>query len=96
MKTSLQITSDIQIPDRLYNEAAELFLNHLKEYYAMQLLTGDNLLQSSEKRQQNKNVQLVIHHSLSCLGKTCPLYYKSRKDADNARPHYQKRIVNIQ
>ena len=96
MKTSFEITSDIEIPDRLYNEAAELFLNHLKEYYEEQLLKDGSLSQTSQKSQQNQNAQQVIHRSLSFLGKTCPLYYRKRKDADNARPHYQNRLSGIQ
>ena len=89
MKTSFQINSDIQIPVHLYNEAAELFLNHLKKYYEAQLCSNDSLSLSSEKLLQSQNAQMAFQYSLSFLGKTCPLYYKKHKDACNARPHYQ-------
>jgi hypothetical protein len=96
MKTSFLITSDIQIPDHLYNEAAELFLNHLEKYYEAQLLKDGNCVLTSLELEQKKNVQRVFLRQLVRLGQSCPLYYKKRKDADNARPHYQNQLSGIQ
>ena len=64
MKTSIHLNSDIQIPVHLYNEAAELFLNHLKKYYEAQLCSNDSLSLSSEKLQQSQNAQMAFQHDV--------------------------------
>jgi hypothetical protein len=96
MKISFLITSDIQIPDHLYNEAAELFLNHLEKHYEEQLLKDGNCVLTSPEIEQKKNVQRVFLRSLARLGQSCPLYYKKGKGLGNVARPYQNRFSGIQ
>ncbi|WP_348814107.1 hypothetical protein [Flavobacterium maritimum] len=76
MEITFKLQTDIQIPDHLYNEAAELFLNHLEKYYEAQLLKGGNSSLTSEEQAQKKNSRKVFLRPLNHLGRSCPLYYK--------------------
>lgn len=83
MEISFRLETDIQIPDHLYNEAAELFLNHLEKYYEEQLLKGSNSSLISQEQEQKRNSRKVFVRSLSYLGQKCPLYYKKGKGSRN-------------
>lgn len=83
-KVSFQLDADIGIPNHVYDAAAELFLNHLKKHYAAQLLTGGSSQYPLKNQAQMKNMELIFHHPLNLLGKTCPLYYKKKEAPCNA------------
>ncbi|OXA83780.1 hypothetical protein B0A56_00620 [Flavobacterium columnare NBRC 100251 = ATCC 23463] len=86
MTVTFKIITDIQITDQKYNEAAELFLNHLTSHYEEQLLKGASLVLPSEGLVR-KNKSHIIHPlHLNSLGKTSPLYYKTSKQIHNALP----------
>ena len=89
MEISFLIKSDIQIPDHLYNEAAELFQDHLKKYYEEQLSKGGNSVLTSQESIRKKNTRKIHLVQLNYLGQRCPLYYKKGKGSHNASQRYQ-------
>ena len=78
MTVEINFKPGIQIPRHLYNEAAELFLNHLEEYYEAQLLKDGSSLLTSQELGRTKNIQLIYHRPQLYVGQSCPLYYKKR------------------
>jgi len=95
-KIIFEIESDIQISLHLYNEAAELFLNHLKKYYEEQLLKGNNFPYPFGLLPKTKNVQMIIPRQLNHLSKSCPLYYKRQKGLGSAARPSQNQLLSIQ
>lgn len=83
MKIEINLEIDIEIPVHVYNEAVELFLNHVKEHYAMRLLTDDDLSPIFETPSPSGIPDIIHFQSLSLLGKTCPIYDKKSKADDN-------------
>ncbi|MFE3868736.1 hypothetical protein ACFX5E_11710 [Flavobacterium sp. LS2P90] len=78
MEITFQLQPDIQIPNYLYNEAAELFLSHLEKGYEELLLKGGNSPLTLKDKRQMKNSRKVFLRPLNHLGRSCPLYYKKR------------------
>jgi hypothetical protein len=92
MKATFQIETDIRIPDHLYNEAVELFLNHLEKGLEAQLLKYGNSFLTSQEQEQMKNSRRVAVRPLSRAGQSLPLYYKKGKNAHSASPRHQNQI----
>ena len=78
MEIIFKLQPDLQIPDHLYNEAAELFLNHLEKHYEELLLKGGNSPLTLQEKEQMNNTHILVSRPLAVLGQKCPLYYKKR------------------
>lgn len=92
MEVIFQIETDIQIPDHLYNEAAELFQDHLRKYYEEQLLKGDSSLLISQGLDQKRNTRKIHLVQLDHLGQSCPLYCKKHKGLGSAVQPCQSQV----
>lgn len=79
MKVTITIQPDIQIPNHLYNEAAELFLNHIQKHYEELLLKGDNSPLTLKEKEQMNSTHIHVYRPLVAYGQRCPLYYRKRK-----------------
>jgi hypothetical protein len=92
MIVEINIKSNIQIPRNLYNEAVELFLNHLEKVHEEQLLKGDNSFLTSQGLSEKKNTRLIFVRPQFCLGQSSPLRYKKGRGIRNVRPVYQTQL----
>lgn len=92
IQVEILVKSDIQIPAHIYDEAAELFQNHLREYYEAQLLKDEYpRVNISLEQSLKKNTRMIRQLQLNYLGRTCPLYYKKNKGLDSVARPYQNR-----
>jgi hypothetical protein len=78
MNATFQLETDIRIPDHLYSEAVELFLNHLEKGLEAQLLKDGNSPLTSKEKEQMNSTRVLVTRPLVVLGQKCPLYYKKR------------------
>ncbi|MFL1609553.1 hypothetical protein PGK51_12540, partial [Riemerella anatipestifer] len=90
MYLKMEVTPDMKIPAHVYNEAAELFLNHLRKYSEEQLRKdGSSLLTS----QYPKKIEICYMRQINPLGESCPAVYKNAKGIRNVllTPELRKR-----
>ncbi len=90
----IEVTPDCQIPAHVYNEAVELFQNHLKEYAEEQLLIdGSSLVLCGNPGK----IEMTRVRPISPLGQYCPAIYKNSRGVRNVllTPEFQKRNTRL-
>ena len=91
----IEVIPDCEIPDHIYNEAVELFQNHLKKYAEAQLLIdGSSLVLCGNL----KKIEMTRHRPISPLGRYCPAIYKNSRGVRNVllSPEQHRRSIQLQ
>lgn len=96
-KVRMEITPDCEIPAHVYNEAAELFLNHLEKFVEEQLLKGENLSAFYESPLP-RCISYIRGDGINPIGKYSPALYKNSRGVRNVilTPEFQKRNTQLQ
>jgi hypothetical protein len=80
-KIQISVNPDVEIPDHVYDEAVELYLNHLKTHCEAQVNKGENLHLLCENQGKHETIcSLQISPWYEYYGKV----YKTEKDLKNA------------
>lgn len=88
----MEVTPDCEIPAHVYNEAAELFLNHLRKFAVEKLLKGENPVGSCEK---SRKFYASYIRPISPLGEYCPVIYKNSKGVRNVLLKSESQVRSI-